>query len=259
MTARRCLVLMATARAMQPSATARRFLLARHGETNFNAEGRIQGTLDASHLTAHGVQQAAGLGAYIARTERARIQRVWCSPMRRARETLAEIEKACADAPLPEATVRHDLREIELHHWEGRLKTEIAAAEAEGWALWRRDPPAYVTPSGAKPLPDLWDRAVGNWAALREDPADGAVLVVSHGALGRCMVAAALGGGVDTFRTPKFAFDNCNLVEVAWEPDAPAASHWRRLYTEKTPWESSRQAVGAVSGGTWEHAAAQAF
>ena len=38
-----------------------------------------------------------------------------------------------------------------------------------------------------------------------------------------------------------------------------AASHWRRLYTETTPWESSRQAVGAVSGGTWENAAAQAF
>ena len=37
--------------AVQPAATAR-FLLARHGQTNFNAEGRMQGTLDTSVLTA---------------------------------------------------------------------------------------------------------------------------------------------------------------------------------------------------------------
>ena len=40
-----------------------------------------------------------------------------------------------------------------------------------------------------------------------------------------------------------------NLVEVAWEPGAEAASHWRRLYTETTPWESSRAAVGTASTG----------
>ena len=40
-----------------------------------------------------------------------------------------------------------------------------------------------------------------------------------------------------------------NLVEVAWEPDAPAASHWRRLYTETTPWESRQAAVGSAAPG----------
>ena len=52
-----------------PSAAARRFLLARHGETNFNAEGRIQGTLDSSQLTLRGIGQAAGLGHYVATHE----------------------------------------------------------------------------------------------------------------------------------------------------------------------------------------------
>ena len=38
---------------------ASRFLIARHGQTNWNAEGRIQGTLDTSVLTLNGVQQVS--------------------------------------------------------------------------------------------------------------------------------------------------------------------------------------------------------
>mmetsp|Transcript_16186 Transcript_16186/g.48133 ORF Transcript_16186/g.48133 Transcript_16186/m.48133 type:complete len:262 (-) Transcript_16186:12-797(-) len=261
MRARALLLPLAMTRALQPSPAAHRFLLARHGETNFNAEGRIQGTLDASMLTNRGHQQAKGLGAYVAENEAERIAHVWVSPMRRARQTLEAVEAACAAAgiALPAATARDDLREIELHHWEGRLKTDLMN---DGWAEWKKDPAAYVMPNGARPLPDLWERAVGNWVAIRDGSATaaGATLVVSHGALGRCMVAAALGGSMDTFKSPRYAFDNCECVEVAWEPGAPAASHWRRLHTEKTPWESAaaqkRAAPGYVGG---DFAALQGF
>ena len=63
--------------ALEPPQGAQRFLIARHGETNFNAEGRIQGTLDTSVLTARGVRQAEELGCYIAQEEAARISKVW--------------------------------------------------------------------------------------------------------------------------------------------------------------------------------------
>ena len=100
-------------------------------------------------------------------------------------------------------------------------------------------------------------RAVGNWAALRRD-APPCSLVVSHGALGRCMVAAALGGTMDTFRNPRFQFDNRELVEVAWAPGAPAAACWRRLHRTRSPWEaaedsaSSEAAAPAASGAVGE-------
>merc|ERR1719201_454712 len=45
-----------------------RALLVRHGETDFNAEGKIQGTLE-SVLTEAGRSQAQGLGAWLAATE----------------------------------------------------------------------------------------------------------------------------------------------------------------------------------------------
>ena len=235
-----------------PSAAARRFLLARHGETNFNAEGRIQGTLDSSQLTLRGIGQAAGLGHYVATHEAARVARVWVSPMTRARQTLAAVEGACeaAGAALPALNVRDDLREIELYHWEGRLKTEIAYEEEEGWKQWKSDPTKYVTPAGETPLPTLWERAVSNWDALRADAAgDGATLIVAHGAVGRCMVAAALGCGMESFKNEKFQFDNCWCAELAWEPDAPTASHWRWLYKAKGPWESEEDARRDAAAG----------
>jgi broad specificity phosphatase PhoE len=113
-----------------------------------------------------------------------------------------------------------------------------------GWARWKADPASFIMADGARPLPDLWDRAVGNWVEIRRN-APGCSLVVSHGALGRCMVAAALGGTMDTFRDPKFQFDNCELVEVAWAPGAPAAACWRRLHRARTSWEAAAAALAA--------------
>ena len=169
--------------------------------------------------------------------------------MTRARQTLACIEAACGT--LPAAVVRDDLREIELHTWEGKLKSEVMDT---GWARWKADPASFIMDDGARPLPDLWERAVGNWVEIRRN-APGCSLVVSHGALGRCMVAAALGGTMDTFRDPKFQFDNCELVEVAWAPGAPAAACWRRLHRARTAWEAAAAALDSASS----EAADQAF
>ena len=47
----------------------RRYLIARHGETNYNKERRVQGTSDASVLTLDGISQASSLGVYIARRQ----------------------------------------------------------------------------------------------------------------------------------------------------------------------------------------------
>ena len=49
------------------------------------------------------------------------------------------------------------------------------------------------------------------------------------------------------FRNPKFQFDNCELVEVAWAPGAPAAACWRRLHRARTPWEAAEDALASAS------------
>ena len=104
-----------------------RLLLARHGETNYNAAGRIQGRLE-SELTQTGLEQAEKLGAWVdASSEALAVDRVFVSPKRRTRQTLAGIESA-QRAPLPAAEVRPGLREIELT--EGRARCAATSPRA---------------------------------------------------------------------------------------------------------------------------------
>ena len=112
----------------------RRVLLVRHGETNFNAAGRIQGTLE-SQLTEAGHSQARRVGEWLAASQ-IPIDHVVVSPKARTLATLDEIEAAFATAgagPLPKRLVRFDLREIELTSWEGQYRKDIQREDAAAW------------------------------------------------------------------------------------------------------------------------------
>ena len=166
----------------------RRMLLVRHGETNFNKAGRIQGTLE-SQLTELGRQQASELGSWLAASHAGHIDRVVVSPKARTRATLDEIEAsfAAAGAPaLPEREVRMDLRELELTHWEGQYRRDIQQNVAAQYKLWKSRPEELVFPSGHAPVPHLWTRTASEWAHLRgSTPPGTTTLVVAPGAFNR--------------------------------------------------------------------------
>ncbi len=98
--------------------TATCLYLLRHGETEFNLEGRLQGQQD-SPLTARGRAQARAHGALlktlIAEPE---AWRVVASPLGRTMDTA---RLACAELGLPEAAIETDprLKEIAFGDWEG--------------------------------------------------------------------------------------------------------------------------------------------
>ena len=70
-------------------------LLIRHGETVWNAEGRVQGAADSA-LTEHGVQQAQTTGRRLAKMSQ--LQReIYTSPLPRARRTAELIAAELAD------------------------------------------------------------------------------------------------------------------------------------------------------------------
>lgn len=250
------LSVLSSPRASRPSmSAATRFLFARHGQTNFNAEERIQGCLDTSVLTLEGISQVSGLGQHVATSDRTSdIDRVWTSPMTRALQSHAAIVGCCSSAgkPLPSPTVLDGLREIELHHWEGRLKEEIAATEPDGWNTWKTSPHAYRTPSGAAPLLDLWERAARNWEIIRADANErgaGCVLIVAHGALGKAMLGSALGLAPTIFTDAAYNFANAQCVEIEWSHGAQRAARWCRRYPAASSWTTAEEAEAAAATG----------
>lgn len=238
------LVIFATAAAA--ASTNSRILLVRHGETNFNAAGRLQGRLE-SELTDKGHAQAKKLGAWMA--EHISIDRTYVSPRKRTRQTLGNVNVAFhakSSEVLPVAEVRAGLREIELTVWEGQLKEDLKNRDdVERWAQWKATPSAFIfEEDGHAPLMDLFRRASEEWTFLRESTPPGSTsLVVAHGAFNRAFMLAALGLPLDDhgFQDDRFSFENCALVELQWPPGASHATAWRKRYPAQSEWITREQ------------------
>lgn len=121
----------------------------RHGETDWNAEGRYQGARDIP-LNARGRGQAALNGEMLARllrrAGRNAVDFSWyVSPLGRTRETMDNI-RARVGEPLPDVTIDPRLIEISFGAYEGRLHTELAAgamaiAGERDASFWHFRPP----------------------------------------------------------------------------------------------------------------------
>ena len=169
------------------------FYVLRHGETEWNRLGLLQGRQD-SPLTALGRARAAAMGRCIAALagDTADLE-LWSSPLGRARETAAIVARVLGrDA----ATIRYDARLAELDHgtWEGRTFTAIKREEPEAWAERYRDRFRNPLPGGESYV-DALARARA-WAGER-DPAARHV-VVGHGSFNRMLVAALTGLAPET-------------------------------------------------------------
>lgn len=164
------------------------FYVMRHGETEWNRLGLLQGKQD-SPLTALGRAQAAAMGACIARLagETADLA-LWSSTLGRARETAAIVARALGrDA----AAIGYDARLAEIDHgtWEARSMTAIRREEPEAWAQRYRDKFRNPLPGGESYV-DALARARA-WADERDHAARH--VVVGHGSLNRMLVAALTG------------------------------------------------------------------
>jgi broad specificity phosphatase PhoE len=114
--------------------------LIRHGESVFNAEGRIQGQTDIP-LSDFGRQQAAVLAKALNPLS---IDAIYASPLRRAMETAQPI------AELLRLPIRTDERLKEIHAgiFQGLLWSEIDARHGAEASKWREYDPDFVIPGG---------------------------------------------------------------------------------------------------------------
>jgi probable phosphoglycerate mutase len=184
-----------------------RVILARHGETAWNAEGRYQGQRDIP-LSATGIAQAQALGE---RLRDARIDRAVASPLARARLTavLALGERA------EMLQLDDGLREIGHGDWEGLLASEIGERDPARLKAWRESPETVMMPgAGGESLRVVAERA---WPAFERAceglGKDDAVLVVAHDAVNRILLCRVLGLPLSRLWSFRQAPTTLNLLE----------------------------------------------
>lgn len=104
-----------------------RIFIARHGETVFNAAGRIQGDHGHTPLTRAGFVQADAMGEALRATLGARPDlTLWSSPSGRALQTLAVIAEHL-ELDWHAARIDERLREIGMGDWTGRYYGDLMA------------------------------------------------------------------------------------------------------------------------------------
>jgi len=153
----------------------------RHGETEWNRDGRLQGHLD-SPLTAQGVDQAKAQNAILSRDAPTGAQ-VMCSDSGRCVETARLALHGLGLAP------RYDprLREVGLGVWQGLTLEEIE--RDWGFLIEDRDPFEWKFEApGGESLPDVTRRAL---AVL--DGLTGPTIIFTHGLTSRILRCLALG------------------------------------------------------------------
>ncbi|KQZ66248.1 MULTISPECIES: histidine phosphatase family protein [unclassified Lysobacter] len=183
-----------------------RILLARHGETPWNAEGRYQGQEDIP-LSPIGEAQAIALGE---RLREVAITRAVASPLVRARRT-AEL----ALGPARAATLQLDPGLMEIAHgtWEGLLASEIRERDGERLQAWRDTPDAVLMPGGES-IQHVLDRAWPAFARAAEGLGEhDTLLVVAHDAVNRVLLCKVLGIPLARLWTFRQAPTTLNLLE----------------------------------------------
>lgn len=187
--------------------------LIRHGQTDWNLEGRYQGQSDVP-LNENGIAQARSL---IERLNGQTFAAVYSSDLKRARQTAKPIAN---ELGLP-VQIEPRLREINQGEWEGVLVEDIKARYAKLWSQRTVDP-ASVRPPGGETVAEVAERV---YAALddiaRLFPTE-RVLIVSHGlsiATAICRDRGIPVGGAYTVIP-----DNVQPVWMDWKPDEKPAS-----------------------------------
>jgi len=174
-------------------------ILLRHGRTQANAKGLLQGRIDPE-LDDLGVRQAQAAAAAIGP-----VDRVIASPLKRAQATAGAFD-------LP---IETDERWIELDYgdWEGKPVKDVPP---ETWHEWRHN--LDLRPPGGETLNELGGRVRPALEELAVEAANSTVVVVSHVSPIKAAVAWAL--DVDDAVTWRMFLGQASITTLGVQPGA---------------------------------------
>jgi phosphoserine phosphatase len=194
-----------------------RLLLVRHGETDWNRQGRFQGQIDVP-LNNNGRSQAAQAATFL---QPIPLTGAVSSSMARPKET-AEI--ILAHHPHLTLELRDDLREISHGLWEGKFEAEIEQEYPGLLQQWQSQPETVQMPEGEN-LQDIWHRAIAGWQAIvtaaAQSPTPLTILVVAHDAINKAILCHVSGLGPESFW--QFKQGNGAVSVIDYSQDANSA------------------------------------
>jgi probable phosphoglycerate mutase len=147
--------------------------ITRHGETDWNQQGILQGWTDVT-LNALGRRQAREMATSF---DRAGFSAIWSSPLLRARET-AEIIAPLIRLPLPK--LHSGLMERNFGVFQGVPKAELAELNpVELQLILKRNPDGHF--EGGESMDEFADRVLGSIVDIGAISSGCRVLIITHG------------------------------------------------------------------------------
>jgi broad specificity phosphatase PhoE len=181
--------------------------LIRHGETEWNKNGRFQGHLDIE-LSEEGLRQGELVSKKL---ENVNFQGIYTSDLKRAYKT-AEIIAKPHQMPLKELI---GLKEINVGIWGGMTLKEIKESYGEEFKKWNNDS-EYRVEKGES-FNDLTLRVAETITNIMESHKGEAICVVTHGGVIKSYIGSLL--ELSTFSKRKFFIENCSITIVKMKED----------------------------------------
>lgn len=183
-----------------------RLYITRHGETEWNTQGRMQGWKN-SNLTERGMSNAKALGRALKDVE---FERVYCSPLDRTRHTAELI----FDGRDIEIVYEDNLKEIHLGEFEGLNQDEIKAIYPEFKNHFWEKPHLYAAKSG-EDFYKVRERVVNALEKIISENKTGNILIVTHGVVLKTIHSYFKNLPMERLWDPPFIYDtSLTIVEI---------------------------------------------
>lgn len=190
-------------------------LAIRHGETDWNLQGRYQGQTDIG-LNAQGREQASQAARALADV---RLDAIYASDLARAADTAAILAQPHG---LP-VCLLSSLREQHFGRFQGLSAAEIAQRWPEDAARWERREPGFG-PEGGESRQAFYTRCLAALAELAGRHRGQCVALVCHGGVLDCLYRAAADLPLDAPR--RWPLDNAAVSRLLYGPQGLQLLEW---------------------------------
>jgi broad specificity phosphatase PhoE len=195
-----------------------RLIIARHGETEFNKNGLLQGRGIDAPLNNTGIKQATAISEYLKGYD---TNGLVSSSLKRSWQTAEPIQK---HTDLEILKVR-DLDEMDFGKYEGTPYQEVSGELKKLQKSWQSGDVNRPIPEGESPQ-EVYDRANGAVQEILSQTDNGLIVMILHGRLIRILLSEWLGYGLKNMH--KVEHENGALYQLVYN------GKFKSVYLNKT-------------------------